>query len=124
MRTNSTGFRSDAEFRKEKSGRSRILFFGDSYTAGDGCDNAERFSDLTGQALEAEVYNYALSGSGTDQQLLIYEHFARDVEADLVVMWVAVHKIVRIKVPYRESIDRVSNKHIYKHILVPKPYFE
>jgi carbamoyltransferase len=128
VRTNSLGFRSDREFVKARrdtewergtGDRPRILFFGDSVTAGDGCGNEERFSDRVGEALGAEVYNYGLSGSGTDQQLLLFEHFARDVEADLIVLGVWVENIERIKVGFRESIDRATGK----HLLVPKPYF-
>src|SRR5262249_1100942 len=105
--TNSEGFRSDIEFHKERNDRPPILFFGDSYTAGDGCSNNERFSELVGEALDAEVYNYGLSGSGTDQHLLIFEHFARDVKADLIILCVSVENIERIKVGYREAIDRI-----------------
>lgn len=119
VRTNSLGFRSDIEFISKRSGRPRVLFFGDSITAADGCSNSERFSELVGEAFDAEVFNYGLSGSGTDQQLLIFEHFAKDVEADLIVLGVYVENIERIKVAYRESIDRVTGK----HRLVAKPYF-
>ena len=119
VRTNSEGFRSDSEFERNRSNRPRVLFFGDSVTAGDGCGNEERFSELVGEALDAEVYNYGLSGSGTDQQLLIYEHCARDVEADLIVLCVSVENIERIKVAYREAIDRATGR----NLLVPKPYF-
>lgn len=119
VRTNSEGFRSDVEFNKPKGERPRILFFGDSYTAGDGVDNHERFSDLIGQTLNAEIFNYALSGSGTDQQLLIFEQYARDVDADLIVLCVFVENIERIKLSHRPSIDRVTQE----RILVPKPYF-
>lgn len=119
VRTNSQGFRSEVEFKKERGERPRILFFGDSYTAGDGVDNRERFSDLVGEKLGAEVFNYALSGSGTDQQLLIFEQFAKEVEADLIVLCPFVENIERIKLSHRASIDRVTQK----KILVPKPYF-
>jgi carbamoyltransferase len=119
VRTNSLGFRSDIEFRREKGGRPRILFFGDSNTAGDGCENRERFPELIGQELGAEVFNYGLPGSGTDQQLLIFEQFARGVEADLIVICVSVHNIERIQVAARESIDRVTGK----RVMVPKPFF-
>lgn len=71
IRTNSQGFRSNVEFSTERKARPRILVFGDSYTAGDGCDNEQRFTDRLGEALDAEVYNFGMSGSGTDQQLLI-----------------------------------------------------
>jgi carbamoyltransferase len=119
VRTNALGFRSDIEFISTRSRRPRVLFFGDSLTAADGCSNAERFAELVGQALDAEVFNYGLSGSGTDQQLLIFEHFATGVEADLIVLGVYVENIERIKVAYREAIDRVTGQ----HRLVPKPYF-
>lgn len=119
VRTNSLGFRSDHEFREARGDRPRILFFGDSYTAGDGCDNHERFPERLGKELGAEVYNYGMSGTGTDQQLLIFERFARGVKADLIVLGVQVENLQRIVAGHRESIDRVTGK----RVLVPKPYF-
>jgi carbamoyltransferase len=119
VRTNAQGFRSDIEFTPERGDRPRILFFGDSVTAGDGCENHERFSELVGEALGAEVFNFGLSGSGTDQQLLIFERFAKAVAADLIVLGVWVENIERVKVGFRESIDRATGR----HVLVPKPYF-
>ena len=119
VRTTGQGFRSDAEFVKPRGERPRILFFGDSYTAGDGCDNHERFSERVGAALEAEVYNFGLSGSGTDQQLLVLEHLARGIEADLIVWCVAVHNIERIKVGHRLYVDRETGR----RVLGPKPWF-
>lgn len=119
IRTNELGFRSDIEYRNERNDKPRILFFGDSYTAGDGCSNHERFSERLGEELDVEVYNYGLSGSGTDQQLLIFEEYAREVEADLIVLGIMVENIQRIQVGHRESIDRVTGK----RVLVPKPYF-
>ena len=107
VKTNSLGFRSDVEFCKKRNGRPRILFFGDSLTAGDGCDNHERFAERMGEELDVEVYNYGMSGSGTDQQLLIFEQFARGVEADLVVLCITVENIQRIKISHRESVDRM-----------------
>jgi carbamoyltransferase len=119
VRTNALGFRSDVEYRQARDSRPRILVFGDSYTAGDGCSNQERFSDRMGHHLNADVYNYGLSGSGTDQHLLTYERFAQDVEADLLILCVNVENIERIKAGHRESIDRVTGA----RVMVPKPYF-
>ena len=119
LRTNSQGFRSDVEFERAKGPKPRILFLGDSITAGDGCYNQERYSDLVGKKIGADVYNFALSGSGTDQQLLIYEEFVKNFEADLIVWCIPVHNVDRIKAAYRPTIDRVSRK----RLLVPKPYF-
>ena len=117
--TNSQGFRSDHEFPAKKAGVPRILMFGDSYTAGDNCNNSERYSDQLAGMLNAEVFNYGLSGSGTDQHLLIFREFAKNVAADLIVICVQIDSMKRIQSTHRESIDRVSRK----RVLVPRPYF-
>lgn len=117
--TNAQGFRSDIAFEKKKNGRPRILMFGDSYTAGDNCPNPERYSDYLARMLSAEVYNYGLSGSGTDQHLLIHREFAKDVERDLIVICVQIDSMRRIQVSHRESVDRITRQ----RVMVPKPYF-
>ncbi len=117
--TNSLGFRSDVEFEPRKGSRPRILVFGDSYTAGDNCANEDRATDQLGRLLDAEVYNFGLSGSGTDQHLLLYREFGRAIEADLIVLCVQVDSIRRIQLSHRESIDRITRQ----RVLVPKPYF-
>ena len=66
LKTNSSGFRSNIEFQNKKGKRKRILFFGDSNTAGDGVDNNERYTELIGKEFDCDVYNYAISGTGTD----------------------------------------------------------
>ncbi len=119
VRTNAQGFRSDWDFAEKKSGRPRILFFGDSLTAGDGCSNHERFSDIVGEKLGAETYNFGVSGSGPDQHLLIYREFARKIEADLIVLCVFVENIERVKASFRPTIERSTGL----KRLVPKPYF-
>ena len=67
------------------TGTFRVLLFGDSQSAGEGMVNAHRYSDLLERAVPGlEVHNYAVSGTGTDQQYLTYlEH--RSVQHDLVV---------------------------------------
>ena len=120
VKTNSLGFRSNLEFEKKKSSKPRILFFGDSNTAADGVSNNERFSELVGDNFGAEVYNFGLSGSGTDQQYLIWKNFAQNIEADLIVLGVLVENIERNKVAYRESINPFTKK----NVLISKPYFQ
>ena len=117
--TNSSGFRSDFEYAKAKPAHFRILMFGDSYTAGDNVSNEDRYSDQLGKLLGAEVQNYGISGSGTDQHLLVYRKFAKDVEADVVVLCVQIDSFNRIQVSHRPVIDRVTRK----RLRVPKPYF-
>ena len=118
IKTNSLGFRSNIEFKKKKD-KKRILFFGDSNTAADGVSNEDRYSDLLGEYFDAEIFNYAISGTGTDQQYLIWEKYARDVQADLIIIGTLVENIERNKVQFRETIDYFTKK----KTLTYKPYF-
>lgn len=121
LRTNQTGFRSDREFVAEATpGNFRILLFGDSYTAGDGVSNRDRYSDQLERLLPGvEVYNYGLSNTGTDQQYLIWEAFARGIACDLVVLGVLVENIRRNVARYRPALDGAGREQ-----WLAKPYFE
>ncbi|TWU55683.1 carbamoyltransferase N-terminal domain-containing protein [Rubripirellula reticaptiva] len=120
VKTNSSGFRSDFEFVKPKSGRPRILMFGDSYTAGDNVSNCDRYSDQLAKLHGCEVYNFGISGSGTDQHLLAFRKFAKQIEADAIVICVQIDSFHRIQTSHRPSVDRVTGR----RVRVPKPYFE
>jgi hypothetical protein len=121
IRTNDWGFRSEIEFTKEKKAdKKRILFFGDSFTAGDGVSNKYRFTDLTEQLIPgSEVFNFGLPGSGTDQQFLLYKEYGQEVECDLIVLVVLVENIRRIKSHYRYYYNEAGEKAVYQ-----KPYFD
>jgi carbamoyltransferase len=120
--TNSAGMRSLREYPHERlPARKRILFLGDSYTAGDGVSNPQRFTDL----LEAryshlDAMNFALNGSGTDQQLLIFETMARHYAADAYVFCICVENIARNLYTCFPSFDFRGRQLVYR----PKPYFE
>ncbi len=103
LRTNAAGFRSRHELRREKSpGTYRVLLFGDSYTAGDGVSDGRRYGDLLEKRLPGlEVLNFGLSGSGTDQQFLVFREMAREIECDLVIIAVLVENIRRVAARYR-----------------------
>src|SRR5215469_3425017 len=118
--TNSSGFRSDSEFAETRPLHARILMFGDSFTAGDNVSNEDRYSDQLARLLGAEVQNYGVPGSGTDQHLLIHRKFARGIAADLVMICVQIDSFHRIQVSHRPSVDRVTGQ----RLLVPKPWFE
>jgi carbamoyltransferase len=119
VRTNALGFRSDRPYVTARGERPRILFFGDSFTAGDGVDNGDRFSERVADALGGEAYNFGLSGSGTDQQLLLLEKYGKGMAADLIVLALQVENIDRIQVGNRPAIDRITRRRMQ----VPKPYF-
>ena len=120
VKTNKHGFRCKYDFTKEKKKHNRILVFGDSYTAGDGVSNKHRFTDEMENLLDdTEVMNFGLSGSGTDQQNLIFEHFAPQIDHDLVILVLQVENIKRNVMTQRFWKDRSG-----LDICVPKPWFE
>lgn len=121
VRVNTAGFRSEHEVVRERPpGKRRILLFGDSFTAGDGVSNRDRYGDVLEKMLgDVEVQNFALSGSGTDQQYLIWREYADVVDHDLVLVGVLVENIRRIAARMRMYEDDTGRLLAY-----PKPYFE
>lgn len=118
--TNSAGFRSNIEFEPKIGMKTRFLFFGDSYTDGGGVANEHRFSDLLmSKNSNLETYNFGLSGTGTDQQYLIYENYGKSYNNDLVVIGMQLENIKRVNVKYRTGIDPSGKLMCYM-----KPYFQ
>ena len=117
---NESGFRCDHEFiPQKKSGYTRALLFGDSFTAGDGVANRQRYGDqLERKVPNFEVYNFGLPGTGTDQQYLAYQEFARDLEHDLLILAVTVENISRVNARFRPYLNERGETVIYA-----KPYY-
>lgn len=122
VKTNSSGFRCQHEFLKEKPDKTfRVLLFGDSFTAGDGVSNKYRFGDLLEQRVSGlEVLNFGLSGTGTDQQYLAYEHYGSDLTYDLLLICPLVQNIKRVASRYETIITRDNGDVGF----IAKPYFE
>jgi hypothetical protein len=121
LRTNEAGFRCGHRFEPRKAeGARRVLLFGDSYTAGDGVSDKHRYAEVLERLLPGlEVYNFGLSGSGTDQQYLIWREVGRRFEHDVVVIAVLVENIRRVAARYRPYSTREG-----KRLVLAKPYFE
>jgi hypothetical protein len=119
---NAGGIRSDREYSVTKpKGVCRIVVCGDSMAAGQFVSNAQRFSELLERRIpHLEVVNLALEGSGTDQQVLLYEHVGLQYEHDLVVLLPFLQNIRRNMAGFREAIDPSTGA----TILRPKPRFE
>lgn len=122
VRTNSLGMRSDREYPLERQpSRKRIVALGDSYLAGDGVSNGVRATDL----LEArhpslDILNFGLNGSGTDQQLLIFEKLASRFEVDAYIWFFCVENIGRNTYQCFPSYNFKEHLVVYR----PKPYFD
>ncbi len=120
FRANEAGFRSERSFLPQRTkGMQRVLFFGDSFTAGDGVPNAQRYSDLLETRIGGlETYNFGLSSTGTDQQYLAWREFAQDIAHDVIVIAVFVENIRRITARYRPHRDAQGIERLYA-----KPYY-
>jgi carbamoyltransferase len=120
VRANAQGFRSDRPFEKaKKPGVRRILLFGDSFTAGEGVSNGQRYGDWLEKMIpHVEVFNFGMPATGTDQHYLIYKEFARDIEHDLMIIGVFVENIRRVASRYRHFLDDQG-----RFVLYAKPYF-
>jgi len=120
IQVNGHGFRCNHEFvSQKKTGQVRALLFGDSFTAGDGVANQHRYGDQLEQLIpDLEVYNFGLPGTGTDQQYLAYQEFARELEHDVLILGVTVENISRVGARFRPYINEHGETVIYA-----KPYF-
>jgi len=122
LRINAAGLRSNRDYSLAKGlARRRLLVFGDSFAAGQYISNEERFSEhLERRHPGLEVINFGLEGTGTDQQLLMYEDWGRNYEHDAVLLLPFLQNIRRNLVDARAAIDPATGQ----SILIPKPKFE
>ena len=119
IQTNSSGFRCCHEFKTDPTPfMKRVLLFGDSYTAGDGVSNGQRYGDKIEALANAEVYNFGLPGTAPDQHYLAFMEHASKIRADLTMITVLVENIRRIAARYRPYQNEQGNT-----VLFSKPYF-
>lgn len=119
IETNPQGFRSSFSYAEMGEDKPRVLALGDSYLAGDGISNEDRFLDLLAKKLDFHPINTGLPGSGTDQQLLIQEKIAKDWEYDILVFMPFLHDLERNLTSKVHFVDWASRKRLDMR----KPYF-
>ncbi len=88
LNTNSLGLRGTYEPQLKKTpGRTRILFFGDSFTFGDEVSDDETYCHYLQQALpQAEILNFGVHGYGHDQMLLLWREIGLKMDPDIVIL--------------------------------------
>jgi hypothetical protein len=100
-RSNSLGFRSNADFNPSDS-RKKIVLVGDSYTFGAGVDFKDTFGDvLEHKAPGRVVYNLGMPGFGVDQVWMSVRHQALSLHPDLIVAGIVDADFERSLVPFR-----------------------
>jgi len=111
---NSLGFRDPERALPPAGGAAdpeRIAFFGDSFTWGHGVGDDEVFTRLLEAELPgSEIWNMGVSGYSTDQELLLFRKFGRDVHPGLVVVMIS-----------RNDFEGNASA---AYSAYPKPYFE
>src|SRR5262249_9616797 len=107
LTVNQAGIRADREYLQAKPpGTRRLLVFGDSFAAGQYVSNSQRFTEMLERRVpRLEVLNFGLEGSGTDQQLLLYEEVGRKYEHDAVLVFPFLQNIRRNLAEFRLGID-------------------
>jgi SAM-dependent methyltransferase len=122
FQTNSQGIRSSREYALMKPPRTtRIVLCGDSMSGGQFVSNEQRMSEqLERRVSGLEVINLSLEGSGTDQQLLLYESIGLRYEHDLVILMPFLSNLRRNMVAAREALDAKTGS----KTLRSKPRFE
>ncbi len=89
IRVNAHGERSDAEIPFERTpGKRRLLVIGDSFSFGHGVEAAQGAGRLRLESLlpASEVVNLAVTGYGTDQQVLRLEKRGLAYQPDVVIL--------------------------------------
>ena len=88
VRTNARGMRADREYSlAPEPGRRRIVVVGDSFAWGEEVNNSETLEAFLEHALpDSAVLNFAVHGTGTDQQLLRLRRDALPFAPDLVIL--------------------------------------
>ncbi len=87
-RANAQGIRADREYAPTPTpGRVRVAAFGDSFTHGDGVDNADVWTEVLARSRPGlEILNFGVGGYGLDQALLRYRLDGRGYRPHLVLI--------------------------------------
>ncbi|MCI0398743.1 MAG: SGNH/GDSL hydrolase family protein [Chloroflexi bacterium] len=119
---NSRGLRDQETAYEKELGQQRILFLGDSLTAGMQVPLEDTFSKILEQQLNNAggnndwmVINAAVNGYGTDNELLFFRQEASKYQPDIVILGVYLANDIYNN-SYELEVSTGGNRH--------KPYFE
>ncbi len=110
---NSAGYRG-TELNDRRTGLTRIVVAGDSVAFGAGVDDADTFAErLQATGSPFEVANLAVSGYGTDQELLLLEHEGLALDPDVIVLSICL---------FNDHVDNALDSYLHDPG-TPKPRY-
>lgn len=127
VRINRRGFRGE-EWPSIEEGRERILVLGDSYTFGWGVEHEESFSSRLSELEPGwDVFNAAVSGFGTDQELLLLRRLVTEVEPSLVICFFCPNDLAECSGPtaygrHKPWFELEGDRLASRGVPVPRPW--
>jgi hypothetical protein len=123
--SNSQGARGRREYSVAKGPGTRVVVIGDSYTFGEGVNDAQTFSAGLEQLLEGEVINLGVHGYGTDQQWLRLRRDGLKYAPDVVVLGFYEDDIARNRLRFRDYLKPhfsiVDGRPVPDNLPLPSP---
>lgn len=104
LNTNSKGLRGSEEYTYEKkSGITRILIFGDSFTFGDEVSDDETYAHYLKELLpETEILNFGVHGYGHDQMLIYLKEEGTKYRPDIIILGFVYADVLRNGLGFRD----------------------
>ena len=110
------GWKGKKVFGDSASPKYKILLIGDSYTAGRGVQEEDRYYKALKNQLNAELFIYAGMGYGTLQEYLILEESYDEIRPDLIVLQICQNDFIN------NSWELESKSYVNNNQRV-RPYF-
>ena len=129
VRTNSNGYRDNEWLPEDNS--FKIMFLGDSYTAGFGVEEDHRYSNHLGMIPDEnkktksfQIFNAAVSGYNLNQMIETFYLNENIISPDLVVLGLYLEGLDRIEDPYiyYEGFSLKKSKSEFAYIIDDKLY--
>ncbi|MBN8549583.1 MAG: SGNH/GDSL hydrolase family protein [Deltaproteobacteria bacterium] len=95
----------------------KILFLGDSFTAGMGVAMQDMYYAVSARELGASAYAYAAPGYGTWQEALALRRLIGQIEPELIVLQVCSNDLIN-------NYWQLERDSLHQRVLRPRPYWE
>ncbi|RIL11575.1 MAG: hypothetical protein DCC75_02045, partial [Proteobacteria bacterium] len=113
IESNDLGFRSGPLPPSKQPGTFRVAVFGDSSSFGWGVNQDDSLSSLLPRLLEKrypgrkfEAVNFAIPGDSSEYGRLIFEKFAAQIDADLVIIGFGANDAKKVGASHQKQVDR------------------